>query len=66
MSCILAAICVLLVFVKSKAFEIKDYPFLISVADPPELIVSYIAILCAGEKGDGGLNELLDALDYLT
>jgi len=43
-------------------FEISVWPFFIKVADAPDEIVSCIANLCAGEKGDGGLNDCWEAL----
>ena len=55
----------MLVPVKSNAFEIRDCPFFTKVAEACELIVSYMAILCAGENGEGGLNDVLELADAL-
>ena len=42
-------------------FEIRVWPFLINVAEPPDVMVSCMANLCAGENGDGGVKDDWDA-----
>ena len=46
---------------RSKLFDISDCPFLTSVAEAPDEIVSCKAYRCAGENGDGGLNDCCEA-----
>ena len=51
---------------RSRLLDISDWPFFTNVADAPEEIVSCSANRCAGENGDGGLNDCCEsATDFL-